>query len=179
MIGSHNTMTYLQPKKWWQKLIRFTARCQDKDIIEQYNRGARVFDIRINYDDFTYSHGLVDYINDTIFMYLTPAIKYLPDDIYYRIILEKGNKDKFKEFILDAIEYNQVQTDKIIYIVDDKKTWHIMWRNKKLKFKEKNHHAEYPKDGLLPNPKRHNKKYTPLTEEQINDKKTIYWIDFI
>ena len=50
-IGTHNSLTYLTPKKWWQKLIKFTAKCQEVDYEKQYELGARVFDIRLWYDD--------------------------------------------------------------------------------------------------------------------------------
>ena len=45
--GSHNSWTYLKPKKWWMYLIRWAAKCQSKNIIEQYNAGVRCFDLRL------------------------------------------------------------------------------------------------------------------------------------
>ena len=50
-IGTHNSLTYLTPKKWWQKLIGFTAKCQAVNHEEQYRLGTRVFDVRLWYDD--------------------------------------------------------------------------------------------------------------------------------
>ena len=30
-LASHNTFTYLTPRKWWGRLLAFTARCQRVD----------------------------------------------------------------------------------------------------------------------------------------------------
>ena len=32
ILGSHNSWTYLSPKKWWMKALAFTAKCQKYDI---------------------------------------------------------------------------------------------------------------------------------------------------
>lgn len=50
-IGTHNSMTYLKPKKWYLYPFQFIARCQSKTIEEQFNLGIRLFDIRISYDE--------------------------------------------------------------------------------------------------------------------------------
>lgn len=47
ILGSHNSWSFLPPKKWWQKALAFTARCQKKDIQEQYALGVRCFDLRL------------------------------------------------------------------------------------------------------------------------------------
>ena len=47
ILGSHNSWSFLPPKKWWQKALAFTARCQRKDIQEQYELGVRCFDLRL------------------------------------------------------------------------------------------------------------------------------------
>jgi hypothetical protein len=64
ILGTHNSWTYLKPRKWWMYLLRFTARCQDKDIYEQYTKyGVRSFDLRVRFDgdDFVISHGIIKY----------------------------------------------------------------------------------------------------------------------
>lgn len=65
IIGSHNSWTYLQPIKWWMKFIKFTAKCQNLDIVEQYKSGVSCFDLRIRYKKGKYyiSHGLIDYLS--------------------------------------------------------------------------------------------------------------------
>lgn len=52
VIGSHNSWSYLRPRKWWMRLIAFAARCQRVDIRTQYLKyGVRCFDLRIRFDD--------------------------------------------------------------------------------------------------------------------------------
>ena len=107
-LGSHNTMTYLKPRKWWQWFGRFIAKCQKLPIEEQYEKGARWFDIRISipmkngeHTEPIFSHGLVDYKGKT------PAevFKFLGEhkDTYCRIVLEKGGEkeeDLFKFYVM-------------------------------------------------------------------------------
>jgi len=47
ILGSHNSWSYLPPKKWYMKPFRFTAQCQDWDIKTQYEHGVRCFDLRL------------------------------------------------------------------------------------------------------------------------------------
>ena len=63
-LASHNTMTYLSPRKLWMKAINFTAKCQSLDINGQYAHGARLFDVRVRFDNTgapLLAHGLVEY----------------------------------------------------------------------------------------------------------------------
>lgn len=51
VLGSHNAWSYAAPRKWWQKLIGFTARCQRWPIDTQYAvYGVRCFDLRLRFD---------------------------------------------------------------------------------------------------------------------------------
>lgn len=63
ILGSHNSWSYLPPKKWWMKPFTFLAKCQDLDIISQYKEGVRCFDLRIRYDDddIIVAHGMMEY----------------------------------------------------------------------------------------------------------------------
>lgn len=62
-IISHNSHTYLKPRKIWMKAINWTAQCQDKTIEQQYNEGIRFFDIRVRFSktETKLVHGLVEY----------------------------------------------------------------------------------------------------------------------
>ena len=95
MIGSHNSWTYLKPKKLWMRLINFTAKCQSKDIAEQFANGARCFDLRVRFDDeydVTLAHGLVKYKYS--YRWLLNDLKWLDgcagegEKIYVRILHE-------------------------------------------------------------------------------------------
>lgn len=98
-LGSHNTMTYLKPKKWWMYPFRVFAKCQSKDIVGQYTTGARWFDIRISFDERgnpEFRHGMMVYKGD-VFGVLD-FFNYLNDPtMVVRILLEKDH-DKFGEF---------------------------------------------------------------------------------
>ena len=95
-IGSHNTLTYLRPKKWWQIPFHFTAKCQRVDYRQQYEKyGVRLFDIRIWFDDnlnMEVKHGLMAFKTSEIYDFL----EYLNDkgDCHLRVILEE---DSFKK----------------------------------------------------------------------------------
>ena len=63
ILASHNSWTYLPPKKWWMWLLRFTAKCQRLSIQEQYEMGVRCFDLRVKWIDgkMVVAHGIVQY----------------------------------------------------------------------------------------------------------------------
>lgn len=93
-IGTHNSLTYLTPKKWWQKLIKFTAKCQAVNYEEQYRLGARVFDVRLWYDDdfkVEIRHGRIAYIGG--FTVLYDMFDFLDNkkDCYVRLICEEDS----------------------------------------------------------------------------------------
>ena len=51
IIGSHNSWSYLRPKKWWMRLLAFTARCQHYVLWAQYKEGARCFDLHVRFTE--------------------------------------------------------------------------------------------------------------------------------
>lgn len=65
ILGSHNSWSYLPPRKWWMKPFAFMARCQKANIRAQYERyGVRCFDLRIRFDALNRSviaHGVIEY----------------------------------------------------------------------------------------------------------------------
>lgn len=65
VYGSHNTMTYLPIKNWWMFPGLLIARCQNHSIEEQFNRGARVFDLRVYLNkkskQWEFAHGLINF----------------------------------------------------------------------------------------------------------------------
>lgn len=107
-LGSHNTMTYLKPRKWWMWFGKFIAKCQKLDYKQQYDAGAKWFDIRIsipkdslgNHTCPIFSHGLMDYKGatpDEVFEFLNGK-----PDAYCRVVLEKGGElelDLFKFYV--------------------------------------------------------------------------------
>lgn len=103
ILGTHNSMSYLKPDKWWMNLFNIFAKCQNKNIDEQFEHGAKCIDLRVYFDnrEWYFAHGLINYKKDVnlkhILDYISFRVKELPiQDCYIRIILEKGKH--FKEF---------------------------------------------------------------------------------
>ena len=105
IIGSHNSWSYLPPKKWWMKLIAFTAKCQSVNIRDQYEiYGVRCFDLRVlaNSETVEVAHGIIKY--DINYPKLVSDIAWLNEkgDCYIRLIHEIRKKSQYTN---DAIEY--------------------------------------------------------------------------
>lgn len=107
-------MTYLPPKKWWMKLINWTAKCQEVDILEQYKLGVRWFDLRVRFEDDgtpEFGHGLISYKGD-VFGTIEALNDIAESPVYVRVLLETSEPDKsnkqetyFKRFCL-WVEHN-------------------------------------------------------------------------
>lgn len=94
-LASHDSMTYLKPKKWYLYPFRFIARCQSKTLEEQYEKyGIRMFDLRISFDKHhipEFRHGLMAFKGDVEYY-----LEYLNSkgDCSVRIWLEEYRDDK-------------------------------------------------------------------------------------
>lgn len=91
---SHNSWTFLKPRTFFGKLFSFIARCQSKNIQEQYEKyNVRMFDLRIKLKDNKpiIAHGIFEYsIED-----LEKDLAYLnTKDVYIRVLLEVRNSFK-------------------------------------------------------------------------------------
>ena len=102
-IGSHDTMTYLRPAKWWMRIFHFMAQCQDYSIQKQYeDYGVKMFDIRLKYlpkeDKWVFAHGSIYFDKDIyeVFDYLNSR----GESIYVRMLLEYNRKPKNEEAII-------------------------------------------------------------------------------
>lgn len=99
ILGTHNSWSYLRPKKWWMRLIAFTARCQDTGIKGQYKLGSRCFDLRMRFKDgkLIVAHGIVEY--PTNYPALCKTLKWVnkKGDCYVRVLHECRNKKQYTE----------------------------------------------------------------------------------
>ena len=99
VIGSHNSWSYLKPRKWWLYPFMFMARCQSVGIREQYNKyDVRCFDLRIRFNengDIVIAHGFMEYKYNN----LLDDLKWLnlKGDCYVRLIHEVRNKIQYTE----------------------------------------------------------------------------------
>lgn len=104
--GSHNSLSYSKPKYWYQWIFYPWARCQSKNILEQYDSGIRYFDIRVRFDKnnnivFCHNFTIFDISKNEVLFDLIPISK----DSYFRIVLDYRTPPKaiyqilFKEFV--------------------------------------------------------------------------------
>lgn len=99
MLGSHNSLTYLPCRKWWMYLINWAAKCQSKNLIEQYHSGVRYFDIRVRFDDNgkpVIAHGLVEYkgVAENCICILNQIARHYKEHIHVRYVLEFNKEPK-------------------------------------------------------------------------------------
>lgn len=123
-IGTHNSMTYLSPKKWYLYPFQFLAKCQNKTIEQQYSEGIRLFDIRISYTknkEIEFRHGLMAYKGNVY-----KILKYLnsqKDKVKVRILLEKSSQENDEMFIYDLKHFQKVFTNITFYEGRRKSNW--------------------------------------------------------
>ena len=102
IIGTHNTMSYLPPKHWWQKPINYLfGQCQSTFISYGYNfrKQTKAVDIRLVWNKkhgWEYAHGLVKYRCDISVPALIDSMLWLGVE-YFRLILERdGGEEEFQ-----------------------------------------------------------------------------------
>lgn len=67
--GTLNSMTYLSPRKWWQKPFAWFGRFQKKTVFSQYQDGIRFFDfkVRVGKDGMMhFTNGVFEYDDDNV-----------------------------------------------------------------------------------------------------------------
>ena len=99
VIGSHNSWSYLRPRKWWMRLIAFAARCQRVDIRDQYLKyGVRCFDLRVRTDKLgrlVVAHGPIVYTFTADKIYNDLAWLDSKGDCYVRVLHEVRDCKKY------------------------------------------------------------------------------------
>ena len=102
ILGSHNSWSYLKPRKWWMRLIAFTARCQSATIIEQYTlHDVRCFDLRVRFKEpevLIVAHGIVEYEYDIVRLLNDLLWLDTRGDCYVRVLHEVRNKKQYTDF---------------------------------------------------------------------------------
>ena len=102
-LGSHNTMTYLRPKVFWQRLLPFIGRCQSVDYKIQHSLGAVGYDLRLFWDDdgkLEYRHGFLRFPADNIDEVLSYAES---NNIIVRVLLEVRSYNKLLVSNIDGL----------------------------------------------------------------------------
>lgn len=132
IIGSHNTMTYLPVKQWYLKPFFWMAKCQNKTIEQQYEAGARVFDLRIRFSPYktTLCHGVFEY--DYSIYELLYTLSNFNDRVYCRVILESnskmGDQELQEKLFCNFCEYLCVAFPNIIFFGGNRKyDWKVIY----------------------------------------------------
>lgn len=97
ILGSHNSMTFLPPARWWVRPFQWMYRCQSKNLEEQLEAGVRYFDFRLVFDKGQnphFAHGMATLKGDvlaTLFrMHFQAGNLTAPHEkIYIRLINER------------------------------------------------------------------------------------------
>ena len=115
ILGTHNTMTYLNPQ-WWMRPFKWTAKCQSKNYIEQYNLGVRLFDLRFKFNKNGkpyFAHGLAKYKSIDIYKVLDDlnALSTDEDTIYVKISYEARDNKNYDLFKSLCYEINSEYTN--------------------------------------------------------------------
>src|SRR5574344_593835 len=188
-LVSHNSLTYLKPKKWWMKLLGFTAKCQRVTLEEQYNLGVRIFDLRLlpNVKNKTIEvrHGLSRYDCN-----LKEILNWMnKKKISCRILLEQNKENKKYQDKIDEEFFNicylleTTYPDIKFFGGERKYDWKTIYKftndypeNAESKYSSVDSSSKL--DDIYPYiyAKKHNKENI---KNAIKDKKTYLWIDFI
>lgn len=92
-IGSHNSLSYLPPKRWWMRPFAWMARCQRADYIKQHHDyGVKLFDLRVWFDkkgNIQVRHGRMQYDIDSSHIDLFLSHLNAWGDCSLRVILEE------------------------------------------------------------------------------------------
>lgn len=115
-LASHNTMSYLPPRKWYFKLLAFTAQCQSKTIQEQYAKyGVKLFDLRFRFNkkgEVHFAHGAVEYTGSKAFIF--GILEYLNSLKDITVIVRYENKEgEFEEEFKEWCKYLETTFTKV------------------------------------------------------------------
>lgn len=127
MLASHNSYTFLSPRRWWHKFTTPLWRCQTHNIKAQIDAGARLLDIRVRWDakgrGWRPCHGAVD-LGKFCYLYLGAlTLRTVP----CRIILERRSSDdvaRFADAVAELVDFGIP-----VSVAAVKRGWKIIYRN--------------------------------------------------
>ena len=110
IIGTHNSMTYLRPQKWYGWFMIPFARCQRKTIEQQWNDGARCFDLRIRFTkqgEPYFAHGLYECTHKANPAHVLEELYKLMlrdnEQVVVRLILEDPDKQNHNVYYFEQL----------------------------------------------------------------------------
>lgn len=131
ILGTHNSMTYLKPKKWYLYPFQFMARCQSKSIEEQYSKyGVRLFDIRVSYNknkEIEFRHGLMAYKGcvHSVFRWLNSQKE--PVKVRFSLEVTKPDPEQEKLFTQDCKAFKEFYPNIEFYGGGRKYDWKCLY----------------------------------------------------
>ena len=124
LIGSNNSLTYLESSSWWVKVFSSIFKCQDKDYKYQYLYcGVRYFDIKIDINksnrilikgvnetcNYFSLYEVFDFLNKygdaTVCITLDESLSEYINDVNRRIENKFGEYCRKIEFMYDKINF--------------------------------------------------------------------------
>lgn len=198
ILGAHNANTYLEPRKWWMKLINFTSKCQKLTINDQFKHGVRYFDLRIRYDKklgmFINCHGLVEYyesLSITVYNLTYLAAKIAPEPIYIRFVYDDTFNNHINDYNFTDLFIKHIlpifrHDENIIWQLIKKSSWKHIDSNNRPQPTIVDCFKNYRGYKWIPWPrwwaKKNNKrlkKFMDEYQEGTPDKDTVFLFDFV
>ena len=126
-IATHNSATGERGKCLLHSLFSVFSKCQTKTIREQYEAGARYFDLRVD-KNLVLCHGLWR-AKKTLQDVVVEMRRYVKDSVYVAVTIEHNYSDKevewLKDEILDTINLGGGGV-KLVYIAKKKPDWECL-----------------------------------------------------
>ncbi|WP_122348162.1 hypothetical protein [Bacteroides sp. AF16-49] len=161
-LATHNSLSFHRPQ-WWLIPFNWMAKCQNLTIQQQYERGVRLFDIRIKIiDDKLYSsHGIATYKVKfpSLFAYLNHQ-----RDCTVRLLLESGDEELFKSYA-ENLPYMYIN---IRFVGGQRKKDWVKVADLP-DFSCTDYYWKHRKWWMIPYPQRYAKKYNQKNKEFINN----------
>lgn len=127
-IATHNSATGERGKCLLHSLFSVFSKCQTKTIREQYEAGARYFDLRVD-KNLVLCHGLWR-AKKTLEDVVKEMRRYVKDSVYVAVTIEHNYSDKviewLKDDILDTINLRGGGKVKLVYIAKKKPDWEVL-----------------------------------------------------
>lgn len=127
-IATHDSATGEKSRGLFSFATKCFAKTQNKTIREQYEAGARYFDLRVD-KNLVLCHGLWR-ANKTLEGVVKEMRRYVTDSVYVAVTIEHNYSAKLiewlKDEILDTINLRGGGKVKLVYIAKKKPVWEVL-----------------------------------------------------
>lgn len=127
-IATHDSATGEKSRGLFSGATKCFAKTQNKTIKEQYEAGARYFDLRVD-KDLVLCHGLWR-AKKTLEDVVKEMRRYVTDEVYVAVTIERNYSDKvierLRDDILDTVNLRGGGKVKLVYIARKKPDWEYL-----------------------------------------------------